>query len=147
MIYVHLLKAAGNREILTSIRYTVLPRQEVVKRFSIQELSGGLLSKIFLRIFFAKIIYGSSLQRFSAGLLCKGLLPASLQSPSTGFFHKILWLVLCRMPFRGFLKAFQRYVTFSLTGSLDLPDRTMRLSCPKKQSNLAFEGWISAKNW
>ena len=138
MIYVHLLKAARNREILTNIRYTVLPRQEVVKRFSIQELSGGLLAKIF---------YGSSLQRFSAGLLCKGLLPASLQSPSTGFFHKILWLVLCRMPFRGFLKAFQRYVTFSLTGSLDLPDRTMRLSCPKKQSNLAFEGWISAKNW
>ena len=147
MIYVHLLKAAGNREILTSIRYTVLPRQEVVKRFSIQELSGGLLAKIF---------YGSSLQRFSSGLLCKDFLRA--------FFAKVFCRLLCKAllqvsftksfgwssvecPFAVFYKAFQRYVTFSLTGSLDLPDRTMRLSCPKKQSNLAFEGWISAKNW
>ena len=76
MIYVHLLNAAGNREILTSIRYTVLPRQEVVKRFSIQELSSGLLAKIstgllcknFLRAFFAKVF---------CRLLCKALLQVS----------------------------------------------------------------------
>ena len=79
MIYVHLLNVAGNREILTSIRYTVLPRQEVVKRFSIQELSGGLLAKIF---------YWSSLQKFSTGLLCKDFLRA--------FFAKVFCRLLCK---------------------------------------------------
>jgi hypothetical protein len=89
VIYVHLLKVAGNREILTSIRYTVLPRQEVVKRFSIQELSGGLLSKIFLRIFFAKFFCGSSLQKLSMGLLCKDFLRA--------FFAKVFCRLLCKV--------------------------------------------------
>ena len=84
MIYVHLLNAAGNRDILTSIRYTVLPRQEVVKRFSIQELSGGLLAKIFLRVFFAKIFCGPSLQRSSAGFFAKPFYRFLSQNPLAG---------------------------------------------------------------